>query len=75
MTCVICKTGELGPGDTTVSLGRGGTTVVTENVPAEVCDNCGEAYLSAEITEQLQVTLDQALRDRVRVAVRQFKAA
>ena len=54
MTCVICKTGDLGPGHTTVSLGRGGTTVVTENVPAEVCDNCGEAYLSAAITEQLQ---------------------
>ena len=75
MTCVICKTGDLGPGHTTVSIGRGETTVVTENVPAEVCDNCGEAYVSATIAEQLQGALEQALRDHVRVAVRQFKAA
>ena len=57
MTWVICKTGDLGPGHTTVSIGL------------------GEAYLSAAITEQLQVALDQAISDRVRVAVRQFKAA
>lgn len=75
MTCVICKTGDIGPGATTVSLARDGTTLVTENVPADVCDNCGEAYLGADVFEQLQRALDQALRDRVTVTVRQYRAA
>lgn len=75
MMCVICRTGDIGPGTTTVSLTRDGTTLVTENVPADVCDNCGEAYLRAPIVDQLQGALDQALRDRVTVTVRQYQAA
>lgn len=42
MKCVICKTGETRSGTTTVTLSRGETTVVIKNVPAEVCDTCGE---------------------------------
>lgn len=32
-------------GETTVPLERGTTTLVIEGVPAEVCENCGEAYV------------------------------
>ena len=45
MKCVICKQGVPRPGKTTVILQRDGTTLVVVNVPAEVCENCGEAYV------------------------------
>ena len=53
MRCVICKVGETQPGKTTVTLERGGTTLVFKDVPAQVCPNCGEAYVDEEITKRL----------------------
>ena len=47
MKCVICKNGETRDGAATVTLERGGATVVVKEVPAEVCGNCGEYYLIA----------------------------
>lgn len=46
MKCVICKTGETAPGKVTVTLQRDEATVLIKDVPAEVCDNCGEYYLT-----------------------------
>ena len=46
MRCVICKHGETQPGLVTVTLERDESIVIIKRVPAEVCDNCGEYYLS-----------------------------
>ncbi len=53
MKCLICKHGEIQPGTTTITLEHEDTTVVFKNVPAEVCQTCGEAYLDAATTRQL----------------------
>ena len=42
MKCVVCKSGETHEGTTTVTLERDGLTLVMKEVPAEICDNCGE---------------------------------
>jgi YgiT-type zinc finger domain-containing protein len=75
MKCVICKHGETRAGNTTVTLERGGTTLVIKGVPAGICDNCGEAYVDEQITRQLLATTDEALRSGVQVDVRQFSVA
>ncbi|MGH7906151.1 MAG: type II toxin-antitoxin system MqsA family antitoxin [Candidatus Binataceae bacterium] len=75
MKCVICKHGETRLGRTTVTLERGGATLVIKSVPAEVCDNCGEAYVAEQVTRQLLETAEQALRTGVQVDVRVFSAA
>ena len=75
MTCVIGKTGQVGPGATQLTLSREGTTVVTNGVPAQVCDNCGEAYISAAVVQQLHDAFDRAHADRVSVSVREYQAA
>lgn len=75
MTCLICKTGDLAPGTTQITLSREGTTVVTNQVPADVCNNCGEAYVSATVTQQLQAAFDRAHNERVSVSVRDYQAA
>ncbi len=48
MKCVICRHGELTDGSTTVILERGEATLIFKEVPARVCDNCGEEYVSSE---------------------------
>ena len=72
MKCVVCKTGDTRPGKTTVTLERGGSTLVFKGVPAEVCDNCGEAYLDESISGQLLRLTDEACRLGVKVDVREF---
>jgi YgiT-type zinc finger domain-containing protein len=74
MKCVICKHGETRPGKTTVTLERGGVTLVVKSVPAQICDNCGEAYVDEEITRQLLGTAEEASRAGVQVDVRDFAA-
>ncbi len=53
MDCVICKNGSTKPGLVTFTLERGNVIVVFKNVPAMVCENCGDFYLTSETTELL----------------------
>ena len=75
MKCVICKHGETKAGHTTVTLERGQTVVVFRNVPAQVCANCGEAYVSEEVTAQLLQEAEEAVEARVQVDVREAAPA
>jgi YgiT-type zinc finger domain-containing protein len=45
--------GETAEGRVTVTLQRGDLSVLIKNVPAQICENCGEHYLSDEITDQV----------------------
>lgn len=53
MTCLLCKHGQTRPGHATVTLQRDQTVVVFKEVPADVCDNCGEYYLGEAVTREL----------------------
>lgn len=53
MKCAICRNGQTTAAKITVVLERSGTTLVFKDVPADVCDNCGEEYLSSEINRDL----------------------
>ncbi len=75
MKCVVCKRGETRPGRTTVTLERGGGALVIRNVPAEVCGNCGEAYVTAEVTRSLLESANRTLRAGVELDIREFEAA
>ena len=75
MKCVICKQGETKLGVSTVTLERGSATLVFRGVPAEVCENCGEAYVDAQTTSHLLETARQAVQAGVQVDIRNYKAA
>ncbi|HVB22839.1 MAG TPA: type II toxin-antitoxin system MqsA family antitoxin [Ktedonobacteraceae bacterium] len=75
MKCIMCKWGETQPGTTTMTLERGTTTVVFKNVPAEVCQTCGESYLDAATTRHLLHIVEEAARVGVQVDVRSYAAA
>ena len=75
MKCVICRHGETAPGEATVTLNRASTTVVFKNVPALVCDTCGEEYVDEGTTDRLLTLADQATKAGVQVEVRSYAAA
>jgi YgiT-type zinc finger domain-containing protein len=74
MKCVICKQADTLPGQTTVTLERGGLTLVVKNVPALVCPNCGEAYADIQAAENLIATAEQMATAGAVVDVRQYVA-
>ena len=53
MKCAICRNGITEEGYTTVVLERDQTTLVFKRVPAEICSNCGEEYISLEVNKAL----------------------
>ncbi len=44
MECVICKNGTTRSGFVTVTLERDNCIVILKQVPADICQNCGEYY-------------------------------
>lgn len=50
--CDLCG-GKLMPGKTTLEIWRGEELLVIKDVPADVCQQCNEAYISADISERL----------------------
>lgn len=75
MTCLICKQGETESGFVTVTLERDGTTLVFKQVPAQVCQNCGEAYVDESTAIQLMAAADAAVQAGIQVEIRTFTAA
>jgi len=75
MKCVICKHGQTQPGTTTVTLERDNLTLVVKGVPAEVCSNCGEAYVDEDTTHKLLNTAEAEAKSGAQVEVRKYKAA
>jgi YgiT-type zinc finger domain-containing protein len=75
MTCPICRNGELVPGTAETSMSHEGVTLVVRGVPAEVCNNCGERYFDAEVTQRLLDIAREAVAAGVVVDVRNYVAA
>ena len=75
MKCPICKHGETRHGVVNVSLERGGAVFIVKHVPAEICDNCGEEYIAANVTEAVLNQAGQAAGNGVQVDVREYLAA
>ncbi|MDP8238027.1 MAG: type II toxin-antitoxin system MqsA family antitoxin [Candidatus Hatepunaea meridiana] len=74
MKCVLCKVGETQPGKVNVTLHRDETTVIIKDVPADVCDCCGEYYLSDDIADKVTAMADEAVSKGVEIEIRRFAA-
>lgn len=74
MKCVICKTGQTHPGKATVTLERGHTIVVMRDVPAEICEDCGEYYLDEATAESVYADAEQSFARHVEVEIQSYAA-
>ena len=72
MNCVLCKHGETKAGNVTVNLERGDTTVIIKNVPADVCENCGEYYLTEPVSGNVMTKAERAVQNGVELEIVQF---
>lgn len=58
--CTTCKNGEMKHGAVTVTLDKDNSLVVFRNVPANVCDLCGDYTIEGEIAKKLlQIAKDE----------------
>lgn len=74
MKCAICKTGDTRPGLATVTLQRGGTTLLIKDVPAEVCATCGEYYLDDEVARKVYGPAEDAADRHAEVEILGYAA-
>ena len=74
MKCVICKHGETLPGLVTVTLPRDEAVFVFKGVPADVCQNCGEYYLSDEITAVVLSRAERSIANGSEVEIQRYAA-
>lgn len=75
MKCPICKHGNTHAGIASITLERDGSTMVFKRVPADICENCGEAYHDAKVTRSLLQQADQAAKSGVEIDVRRYATA
>jgi YgiT-type zinc finger domain-containing protein len=74
MKCVICRNGDTQPGKVGVTLQRDRTTVLIKDVPADVCENCGEYYLSETVTGRVLAQAEEAVRHGAEIEIVPFAA-
>ncbi len=64
-TCYFCRTGILEDKHVTVDFRWGDNLIIIENVPAKVCNECGERYYSASISRKMEEVAIQQKADRM----------
>ena len=75
MECVICKHGATKQGFVTFTLERENVIIVFKNVPALVCDNCGDFYLTTDTSKMLLEKANQTMKKGVEFEIINFKNA
>lgn len=74
MKCVICKLGETHVGKTTVTLHRRQSSIIIKDVPAQICENCGEYYLTDEVSDQVLKLAEEAVNHNTEIEVLRYAA-
>jgi YgiT-type zinc finger domain-containing protein len=74
MKCAICKNGNTHPGQTSVFLQRGNAMVIIKEVPADICDNCGEYYLDDTVTSETLRYAEDALQKGTEIGIVRYAA-
>ena len=66
--CPMCS-GKMSVGTTTFTVDYGQGLFIARNVPAEVCDQCGESWITDETAEHLERLLHGAKTSRRQIEV------
>lgn len=63
-TCYFCGRGILEEKRVTVDFRWGDKLVIIENVPAKVCNECGERYYSAKVVREMEQIAKEERKER-----------
>jgi len=62
MQCPVCKLGRTKTGKSTLTIDMKGHLFFFKEVPASICDNCGEVYFSSAISKQVFQTALESIK-------------
>jgi YgiT-type zinc finger domain-containing protein len=68
---VIYKTAET---YATVTLQRSGTVLIIKEIPADVCQDCGEYYLEEPVVSKVYSQLEEAVKRHAEVEILRYAA-
>jgi len=75
MTCPLCK-GHMAPGKTNLPFNLGqGSIVVLVNVPALVCDQCGDDFVEIEVVRKVEKIIARIERDGISMDMVEYEKA
>lgn len=74
MTCFMCK-GDTEPKIKTYVANLDNCVIIIKNVPALVCNQCGEVYYTDEVAEQLEKIVDTMEKLVKEVAIVEYPQA
>lgn len=72
--CPLCG-GEMKDGVTTIPFLSGDRVTVIKNVPAEICSDCGEAYMKSSAVDKVESLLDRLEELQSEMSVVHYEAA
>jgi len=72
--CPLCG-GEMKDGITTIPFLSGERVSVIKNVPAEICSECGEAYMKSSVVNKIESLLDRLEELQSEMSVVHYEAA
>jgi YgiT-type zinc finger domain-containing protein len=75
MRCTTCRSGETAPGISELPVQRDGRTYLFRDVPAEICEQCGEAYFDEAVTARVLAQVEAASQAGACLAVLDYRAA
>jgi YgiT-type zinc finger domain-containing protein len=68
MTCLVCKHNRFKKGTTILPIERGKAILLITDIPARVCENCGETYIDEETAQGVQDLANETLDGEVSYA-------
>ena len=63
-TCYFCTRGVLEEKRVTVDFRWGDKLTIIENVPAKVCNECGERYYTAKVVRQMEQLAKEGRKEK-----------
>lgn len=74
MICPICKHGNITQGFTTLTFEKENAIIVVKKVPADICDNCGEAFVLQDIARKIFTLVETEVKKGIEIEVLNFAA-
>ena len=73
MKCAICNYGKTLPGFVSIVLEKNGTTLLFRKVPAQICDTCGEEYVSSRTNQEILERASEEIKKGVFLELLDFE--
>ncbi|HEX30572.1 TPA: type II toxin-antitoxin system MqsA family antitoxin [Candidatus Poribacteria bacterium] len=73
MKCVLCK-GEMKEGKVNLPVDLEERFILVKSVPALICEQCGEYFISDEVMRKLELIVEEAKSRGVEIEILRFAA-